>query len=245
MAEIQTSTWSETAGSNTAAAPDGWPEGMTYAAVNNAAREMMAALKREWNRTHPTVTSGGAADVQTLTYSNAPPAYVTGMQFTFIAGFTNTTTTPTLNVNALGAKTIVRADGSTAIVAGEVVANNVTTVWYDGTNFRLASVPATATGVSLIRAADAAAVRTAAGAPAVPISGSGVGQITTLSGATGAAVALPAGGTWAYVLFPVTGADRTWGTHLATVQSDVAAGGATVGAATVGVAWFGFCWRIT
>jgi hypothetical protein len=36
--------WSETAASNNASPPDGWPEGQTKASVNNSAREMMSAL---------------------------------------------------------------------------------------------------------------------------------------------------------------------------------------------------------
>lgn len=40
------STWSETAANNNAAPPDGMPEGMYPSAVNDAAREMMAAVRR-------------------------------------------------------------------------------------------------------------------------------------------------------------------------------------------------------
>lgn len=42
--------WSPTAGNNGDAAPDGWPEGsMLIGQVNNAARENMAAIRRQWN----------------------------------------------------------------------------------------------------------------------------------------------------------------------------------------------------
>lgn len=37
--------WSSAAGSNNAATPDGWPEGMLPSAVNDCAREMMAAIR--------------------------------------------------------------------------------------------------------------------------------------------------------------------------------------------------------
>lgn len=43
MADIQT--WSTTAASNNSAAPDGFPEGMAPSGVNDAAREVMAAVK--------------------------------------------------------------------------------------------------------------------------------------------------------------------------------------------------------
>ena len=40
--------WKKTAAANTQAAPDGFPEGMLRADVNNSAREMMAAIRRFW-----------------------------------------------------------------------------------------------------------------------------------------------------------------------------------------------------
>lgn len=39
------STWSNTAASNNSAPPDGWPEGMSPAGVNDCGREMMKAIK--------------------------------------------------------------------------------------------------------------------------------------------------------------------------------------------------------
>ena len=137
MAGIETTTWSETAGSNNAATPNGWPEGQNASTVNDCAREMMAAVKRLYNRDHPTITAGGTADAMTLTYTTAPAAYVAGMEFTFITVGTNTTTTPSVNVNGLGAKTIKRIDGSTAVAAGELVSGTIITLYYDGTSMRL------------------------------------------------------------------------------------------------------------
>jgi hypothetical protein len=54
----------------------------------------------------------------------------------FKCAHTNLTTTPTININGLGPKTIVRADG-TAVEAGEIVINGVYGLQYDGTNMRL------------------------------------------------------------------------------------------------------------
>jgi hypothetical protein len=132
VTEIQTSTWSETAASNNSATPNGWPEGMSYSAVNDCAREMMTALKRDWNRAHATVASGGTAAALTLTYTTAPPAYVQGMQFSFRVTTTNTAA-PTLNVNGLGAKSIMgtNVSGLVALSAGDLVANTVALVQYD------------------------------------------------------------------------------------------------------------------
>lgn len=112
MVDIPTSSWSETAANNNASPPNGFPEGQTAASLNNSAREMMAAIKREWNRDHPTITAGGTADALTLTYTTAPTAYVDGMRFQFYAASDNATNTPTLNVNGLGAKTILDRSAS-------------------------------------------------------------------------------------------------------------------------------------
>lgn len=138
MAEIQTSTWSETAASNNASPPDGFPEGQTYASLNNCLREMMAVLKRAYNREHAVVIAGGTGDAMTLTYTTAPGAYASGMYFRFYSpASANTVTNPTLNVNGLGAKTLFKRDGSTALAANDILASTLYEVTYDGTNFRL------------------------------------------------------------------------------------------------------------
>lgn len=133
--DIAASTWSETAASNTAAPPNGWPSGtVTPVQVSPMMREMMAAIKRFYNHVNSTVTSGGSANAQTLTYSVAPAAYVTGDSYAFIVGVTNTGAT-TLNVNGLGAKDI--KIGTSALTAGQLTAARVVAVYYDGTQFQL------------------------------------------------------------------------------------------------------------
>lgn len=81
-------------------------------------------------------TSGGSANAQTISVTPAITAYVTGQIFTFVAGFTTTTTTPTLNVNSVGAKSIVSA-GLTSIHAGAIQSGGVYAVLYDGTRLIL------------------------------------------------------------------------------------------------------------
>lgn len=137
MAEIQTSTWSETADNNNSASPNGAPEGMAGMGFNNTIREIMAAIKREWNRSHATVIAGGTADVLTLTYGTAPPSYVAGMLFGFYTGGSDNTGAVTVNVNGLGAKALVRRNGSTALSAADLKANTLYFATYDGTAFRL------------------------------------------------------------------------------------------------------------
>ena len=96
----------------------------------------------------------------------------------------------------------------------------------------------TATGTALIRAADAAAGRTAINAVVPPTSSGVVGQWVQLTGTVGASISLPAGGTWAYfVLLFASGATQTF-------TASVAAGGTVVGGAVGGSNWGGFAWRI-
>jgi hypothetical protein len=136
MSDIESASYSESAGGNNAASPNGAPEGMAPSGVNDTIREIMAAIKRDWNRSHPTVTSGGAANAQTLTYATAPAGYFQGQRFCFIAGFT-TTGAATLNVNGIGAKNIFM-DG-VALIGGEIVAGSVVEMVYDGTQFQITS----------------------------------------------------------------------------------------------------------
>jgi len=129
--------WSPTAAANNAPPPDGWPENMAPSGVNDAAREMMAALKRWYDRASATLTSGGTADAQTLTYPVAPVSYNLGDCFTFFAGFTNTGAV-SLNVNGLGDKPLRR--GATSLTAGAIVAGQVVMAFYDGAQFQVVAM---------------------------------------------------------------------------------------------------------
>ena len=98
----------------------------------------------------------------------------------------------------------------------------------------------TTTGTALIRAADAAAGRTAINAVVPPTASAGLGQWTSSSTAVGAALVTPAGGTWAYMFTAY--ADPS-GLTVAFAAS-VAAGGTTVGGATSGTFYRALFWRI-
>lgn len=139
MPEIgNSSVFSQTDASNNTATDPGWPEGMAPSRVNDAARALQGAITRDWNWKGPTVTSGGTANAQTLTYSVAPAAYYQGQIFAFIAGATNTGTC-TLNVNSLGAKNVYL--GNAALTGGEILSGKVYVVAYDGTQFQMISPP--------------------------------------------------------------------------------------------------------
>lgn len=81
------------------------------------------------------LTSLSGTDTLTATLLPTLTAYAAGNVFTFVAANTNTTAV-TLNIDALGAKAVTR-DGSTALVAGDIVAGTTYQVMYDGTRFQL------------------------------------------------------------------------------------------------------------
>jgi len=135
MADINQTSWSEVDASNNVASPSGFPEGMAPSGVNDSARALMGAVRRWYDRINATVTSGGTQNAQTLTYAVATTAYVKGDTYRFIAQFTNTAAT-TIAVDALSPLSVVTHDG-VALTGGEIQANQVYTVVYDGTDFRL------------------------------------------------------------------------------------------------------------
>lgn len=126
--------WSTSPSSNNSAPPNGWPEGMAAAAVNDTARQMMADLVIEFQR-NPVKYLGSVAGTNTITASMTPAltAYSAGMIVVFTPA-NNTTGAATININSLGAKTIVRGDG-TALESGDLQASTSHVLVYDGTNF--------------------------------------------------------------------------------------------------------------
>lgn len=77
-----------------------------------------------------------AATSGTNTYLADPTptftAYVTGAHYFISFGNANTSTTPTLNLNSLGGKTIVK-EGTSALSAGDIPASHKAILMYDGT----------------------------------------------------------------------------------------------------------------
>jgi hypothetical protein len=100
--------------------------------VDNSCREVMAAQKREYNRSHPTLTTGGSTTVQTLTPATAVTAYSTGLIFAAKLGF-DLGAAATLNVSGLGAKKIylINATSVAVPVGGEAKAGHVLFFSYD------------------------------------------------------------------------------------------------------------------
>lgn len=83
------------------------------------------------------LTSVSGTDTITATVTSANfTAYAAGQSFNFVAAGTNTTTSVTLNLNGLGAKSVTK-EGTTPLAAGDLLIGQVATVVYDGTRFQL------------------------------------------------------------------------------------------------------------
>lgn len=136
MPELSGSTYSETDASNSAAAPNGMPEGMAPSGVNDSWRAGMGAIQRWWNRMNGRYASTGTTPNYVLTPTVALAAYVTGERYSFRANFT-CGASPTLNISALGAKNIKKfVNGTTKanLAANDIMNGQAVTVEYDGTD---------------------------------------------------------------------------------------------------------------
>jgi hypothetical protein len=80
-------------------------------------------------------------DTITATVSPSLTAYAAGQMFAFVAANTNTGAV-TINISSLGAKAITK-NGTTALVAGDLTANYLFVIVYDGTQFQVVGVSAT------------------------------------------------------------------------------------------------------
>lgn len=132
MSDLGSPNYSETDASNTAAVPNGWPEGQAPSSVNNCARAMMGALKRFWNRNNSTKTTSGSLSVYTLTYDVAAASLYDGEEHSFVV-HTTCGANPTLNVNGLGAKNLRKftAGAFANWGAGDVVTGQPVRVRYN------------------------------------------------------------------------------------------------------------------
>lgn len=127
--------WSTSAASNNASPPNGFPEGQAPSTLNDAAREVMAAIARFFTDINGSLASGGSSNAYTLTSGSVITAYADGDIFRFAANHTNTGAA-TLNVDGLGAQSIKVRDGGDP-AAGDILSGGIYTVTYDGTNFQL------------------------------------------------------------------------------------------------------------
>jgi hypothetical protein len=84
-----------------------------------------------------TEAQGATTNDFTVTVAPAPAAYTANFFVGFKATHANTGAT-TIQVNALGTKTLTAIDGQ-ALITGDITANEYVVAWYDGTQFYLIS----------------------------------------------------------------------------------------------------------
>jgi len=106
---------------------------------NKAAGDQLTAA--ELNSFYPAAglyaASSTGNDSYAITVTPAPNDYDVGDTYTFKADVANTGAA-TLNVNGLGAKSIVKLYNN-ALVTGDILAGQIVRVSYDGTNFQMLS----------------------------------------------------------------------------------------------------------
>lgn len=162
------------AAGNSAVPPDGFPENMDYSAVNNAARELMAAIARWRVAGFSGILSAGSSTSYTLVSGQTFAAYTNGMQFAFVAHATSTGPV-TLDVDGKGAVAVLDSRGA-PLTTGDVQLNG------------LYLVVKTAASWRLIGGLAAASVQVVAGLRAPLTAGSG-NAYTLVAGTIGGAYA--------------------------------------------------------
>lgn len=123
----------------------------------------------------------GAANTYVVTLPYAPASYVDGLEIIFKPAHTNTGAS-TINVNALGVKSIKRQDGA-ALLASDLVAGGPTVLRYDGTAFRITGVQGGDVVAAAGSASAAATSQSAAAASASAAAGSASAAAASASAA--------------------------------------------------------------
>jgi len=143
------SQYSTSAASNNDAAPDGFPEGMAPSGVNDAARELMAALARFYQDIGGTLVSTGSSNAYVVTSNSSHAALADIGLLVFRANHANTGAA-TLAVDGLTAKDIVKG-ASGALDSGDIAANQIVMVRYNATtdDFHLLSASDFGTAAAL------------------------------------------------------------------------------------------------
>jgi hypothetical protein len=83
------------------------------------------------------MSTGGSAISYTCALNPALAQYSTGMVVEWIPDMSTAGGAVTLNIDTLGARPVVLADGVTAPTAADIAAGRLYAVWFDGTAFRL------------------------------------------------------------------------------------------------------------
>ena len=120
----------------------------TNVASATALTNYLSAAQAFANVGHHVSTVGGTANAVTLTTGFSLAAYAAGMTFQWIVS-TAPTGAVTLNVDALGAKSVLTLDGS-EIQFGEILEDFIVIVTYDGTVFRWVNQPSAGSSADIL-----------------------------------------------------------------------------------------------
>ena len=123
------SAWSITAGSNNSSPPNGWPEGMQRSAVNDCAREMMAAIAKWYKDVLGTLVTAGGTTAYTLT-TNSAHATLAAIPLLLIRANATNTGAVTLAIDGLTAKSLTKSNGL-ALAAGDFTTGKLYLVAYN------------------------------------------------------------------------------------------------------------------
>jgi hypothetical protein len=162
----------------------------TYAHTNvgNAtARTMYASAGQVQDSTLTYLTSVAGTNAITASAPIVMTAYAAGQTFQFIASASNTGAT-TININSIGLKSITR-DGTTALVAGDIVSGGAYQLIYDGTQFQLTNSSNASVQVTSFSAGTTGLTPSTATTGAITLGGT----LGVANGGTGTTTAFTAG----------------------------------------------------
>ena len=168
------SAYSQTAASNNATPPNGWPEGQSPSSVNDCAREMMAGIAKWYAGLDGSLVTTGTSNAYVLSTGSSHAALVDIGTVVFRANHTNSGAA-TLAVDGLASKAI-RVQGG-ALVSGALNANDLYAATYNATDdaFDLITTPNAFSAI-------VAASMTVAGL-AYPTADGSSGQVVATNGA--------------------------------------------------------------
>lgn len=125
--------WAVSAGGNTAATPDGWPEGQLPSTVNNCAREMMAGIARQHRLADPfyTATYTAATNISYIVdRTDISLAYSQGLRMSFIAPIANT---GTANLQYTGLASYPLKYRGSHLTSSAILTNSIVEAVYNAT----------------------------------------------------------------------------------------------------------------
>ncbi len=127
------SQWNVLDASNNGAPPGGAPEGQAPSTINDNLRAMMGALARFYSDTDGTLTTAGTSTAYTLTTNNVHLSLADQSVLVFRIHVANGTN-PTLNVDSLGARSLVVSNGFVCPVGTLLINSLVCVAWHNAQN---------------------------------------------------------------------------------------------------------------